>query len=235
MKVIRRPAEARGRTRFDWLDSYHSFSFGDYHDPAHMGFRALRVLNDDVVEPGRGFGRHPHRDAEILTYVLAGQLAHQDSMGNGSTIGAGNLQYMSAGDGVMHSEINPSSDERVHLLQIWILPDADQRGGPPRYAERPLGAMAERNALTLLFAGRPRDTAVEIRADADVYLGQFDAGAHTSHTLSPGRGAWIQVIAGTVQIGNESLSPGDGAAIEDTREIHIASPTETEFLLFDLR
>lgn len=234
MKVTRRPADARGRTRFDWLDSRHSFSFGDYHDPAHMGFRALRVLNDDIIEPGRGFGRHPHRDAEILTYVLSGQLAHQDSMGNGSTIGAGNLQYMSAGDGVVHSEVNPSRDERVHLLQIWILPDPDQRGGPPRYAERPLGAMAERNALTLLFAGRRRDAAVEIRADADVYLGQFDAGADATHTLSPGRGAWIHVITGTVQIGGEILAPGDGVAIEDASEIQIESPTANEFLLFDL-
>jgi redox-sensitive bicupin YhaK (pirin superfamily) len=232
MKVTKRPADARGKTRFDWLDSWHTFSFGDYRDPAHMGFHALRVINDDVVEPGTGFGQHPHRDAEILTYVLEGQLQHRDSMGNGSVIAAGDLQYMSAGNGVTHSEFNPSRDERVHLLQIWILPD--KSGGEPRYAERPLGE-AKPNALTLLFAGKPRDGAVGIRADADVYVGKLDAGERVSHRTSAGRGVWLHQIAGTIEVGGETLGPGDGAAVEDAQAIEIAARSDAEFLLFDLK
>jgi redox-sensitive bicupin YhaK (pirin superfamily) len=232
MKVTKRPADARGKTRFDWLDSWHTFSFGDYRDPAHMGFHALRVINDDVVEPGTGFGQHPHRDAEILTYVLEGRLQHRDSMGNGSVIAAGDLQYMSAGNGVTHSEFNPSRDERVHLLQIWILPD--KSGGEPRYAERPLGE-AKPNALTLLFAGKPRDGAVGIRADADVYVGKLDAGERVSHRTSAGRGVWLHQIAGTIEVGGETLGPGDGAAVEDAQAIEIAARSDAEFLLFDLK
>lgn len=235
MRITRRPAEARGRTWLDWLDSRHTFSFGEYHDPAHMGFRALRVINDDVVEPARGFGPHSHRDAEILTYVLEGRLAHEDSMGNGSVITAGNLQYMSAGDGVTHSEINPSQDERVHFLQIWILPDPARRGGPPRYAERQLAGAVAANALTLLFTGAPRKDAVEIRADADVYLARLDVGGRSTHALAPGRGAWIHVVAGTVNAMGELLAPGDGAAIEEASEIHLEGHTPAELLLFDMR
>ena len=149
MKIVKRPAAARGRTELGWLDSHHTFSFGEYQDPAHMGYRSLRVLNDDIVEPGKGFGQHGHRDAEILSYVLDGRLEHKDSMGNGSVISAGDLQYMSAGRGVLHSEFNPSPDERVHFLQIWLLPD--ESGGAPRYAERALGTATKPNALTLLF------------------------------------------------------------------------------------
>ena len=232
MKISKRAAEDRGRTRIDWLDSWHTFSFGDYYDPEHMAFRALRVINDDVVEPGQGFGEHPHRDAEILTYVLEGRLQHRDSMGNGSVIQAGDLQYMSAGNGVRHSEFNPSQDERVHLLQIWILPE--KSGGAPRYAERPLGE-AKPNALTLLFAGEPRDGAVGIRADADVYVGKLDAGQRVAHRPARGRGVWLHVISGNVGLGSESLDPGDGAGIEDTDAIEIASRSGAEFLLFDLK
>jgi redox-sensitive bicupin YhaK (pirin superfamily) len=232
MRISKRPAEARGANRLDWLDSRHTFSFGDYRDPAHMGFRALRVINDDWIEPGQGFGQHPHRDAEILTYVLEGQLQHRDSMGNGSVIAAGDLQYMSAGTGVTHSEFNPSRDERVHLLQIWILPD--RSGGAPRYAEKPLGA-AKPNALTLLFAGRPRDGAIGIRADADVYVGKLDAGLRVAHPVARGRGVWLHVISGDVRTGGETLGPGDGAAIEDADAIEIESSTGAEFLLFDLK
>ena len=233
MKVTKRPAVARGTTQFDWLDSRHSFSFGDYYDRDHMGFRALRVINDDWIEPGRGFGQHPHRDAEILSYVLDGRLQHRDSMGNGSVIEAGDLQYMSAGNGVVHSEFNPSRDERAHLLQIWILPDG--HGGAPRYAEKALGDAAKPNALTLLFSGNPRDGAVEIRADADVYVGRLDAGERVSHRTSAGRGVWLHQIAGTIDVGGETLGPGDGAAIEDADAIEIASQSGSEFLLFDLK
>jgi redox-sensitive bicupin YhaK (pirin superfamily) len=232
MKISKRPADERGHARHDWLDSRFSFSFADYHDPAHMGFHALRVINDDWIEPGRGFGQHPHRDAEILTYVLEGQLQHRDSMGNGSVIPAGDLQYMSAGSGVTHSEFNPSGDERTHLLQIWILPD--KSGGAPRYAEKHLGTAASPNALTLLFAGKPRDGAVGIRADADVYVGKLDAGQRVAHRTSPGRGVWLHQIAGTIRVGGETLDPGDGAAIEDAEAIDIESRSDAEFLLFDL-
>jgi quercetin 2,3-dioxygenase len=233
MKISKRPAGARGRTRLGWLDSRHTFSFGDYRDPAHMGFRSLRVINDDVVLPGQGFGQHGHRDAEILSYVLEGKLEHRDSLGNGRVIVAGDLQYMSAGTGVMHSEFNPSPDARVHFLQIWLLPDAS--GGAPRYADRPLGADAKPNALTLLFAGRPREGAIGIRADADVYVGKLDAGARVAHRPARGRGVWIHVIAGSVSAGGETLDPGDGAAIEEADTIEIASRSGAEFLLFDLR
>jgi redox-sensitive bicupin YhaK (pirin superfamily) len=232
MNIVKSPAGERGRTKFDWLDSWHTFSFGEYQDPQHMSFRALRVINDDYVEPGTGFGQHGHRDAEILTYVLEGKLAHKDSMGNGSTIEAGNLQYMSAGRGVLHSETNPSPGERVHLLQIWILPS--ESGGAPRYAERPLGRDARANALTLLFAGRPRDGAIEIRADADVYVGKLDAGRKLAHPLAKGRGAWLHVIKGDVSVLGENLTPGDGAAVEAVASIDIASTGGAELLLFDL-
>ncbi len=232
MKITKRPADERGRARFDWLDSRHTFSFGDYYDPDHMAFRALRVINDDVIEPGKGFGQHPHRDAEILTYVLEGRLQHRDSMGNGSVIEAGDLQYMSAGNGVTHSEFNPSPDERTHLLQIWILPD--RSGGAPRYAEKPLGA-AKPNALTLVFAGNPRDGTIGIRADADVYVGKLDPGHRVEHRLAPGRGVWLHAIEGTVKVGGETLGPGDGAAIEGAVAIEVGSPSGAEFLLFDLK
>jgi redox-sensitive bicupin YhaK (pirin superfamily) len=233
MKITKRPADERGTTRFDWLDSRHTFSFGDYRDPHHMGFRALRVINDDWIEPGQGFGQHPHRDAEILSYVLEGRLQHRDSMGNGSVIEASDLQYMSAGNGVTHSEFNPSPDERTHLLQIWILPD--RSGGTPRYAERELGTAAKPNALTLLFAGVPRDGAIGIRADADVYVGKLDPGHHVEHRPARGRGVWIHVIEGTVTVGGETLGPGDGAAIEDADTIEIQSRSGAEFLAFDLK
>jgi redox-sensitive bicupin YhaK (pirin superfamily) len=233
MKISKRPADARGKTEFDWLDSRHSFSFGDYNDPDHMGFRALRVINDDWIEPGKGFGQHPHRDAEILSYVLEGRLQHRDSMGNGSVIEAGDLQYMSAGNGVTHSEFNPSPDDRTHLLQIWILPD--RSGGAPRYAERELGTEAAPNALTLLFSGKPRDGAVGIRANADVYVGKLDAGQRVEHRPARGRGVWLHAIAGGIRVGGETLEPGDGAAIEDADAIAIESRSGAEFLLFDLR
>jgi redox-sensitive bicupin YhaK (pirin superfamily) len=233
MKITKRPADERGHAHHDWLDSHFSFSFAEYYDPAHMGFRALRVINDDWIEPGRGFGEHPHRDAEILSYVLEGRLQHRDSMGNGSVIAAGDLQYMSAGTGVRHSEFNPSPDERAHLLQIWILPD--RSGGAPRYAEKQLGTAAKPNALTLLFAGKPRDGAIEIRADADVYVGRLDAGTRVSHQTARSRGVWLHVIEGSIAVGGETLDPGDGAAIEDADAIEIASRSGAEFLLFDLR
>lgn len=238
MKLTKRPAAARGKTELGWLHSQHTFSFGEYQDPAHMSFHALRVINDDIVEPGQGFGSHSHRDAEILSYVLKGRLEHKDSMGNGSVIERGSLQYMSAGQGVSHSEFNPSRDARVHFLQIWILPD--ESGGEPRYAEKQLPTAAKPNSLTLAFAGKPRDEAIAIRANADVYLGKLDAGRKLIHRTTRDRGLWVHVVEGDVTLGDGAagsarLAAGDGAAIEDVSELELESPTGAEFLLFDLR
>ena len=230
--IVKRPAEARGVAELGWLHSRHTFSFGNYFDPDHMGFRSLRVINDDVVEPGRGFGEHPHRDAEIFSYVIEGELEHKDSLGNGRVIKAGDLQYISAGRGVVHSEFNPSPKKPVHFLQIWLTPKAS--GGAPRYAEKALGQAAGPNQLTLLFAGKAREQAIEIRADADIYFGKLDAGRQLGHSSPVGRGQWVHVISGDVSVMGENLKPGDGLAIENTRTLEIKSRAGAEFLLFDL-
>lgn len=230
--LVKRSAAERGTTELGWLHSRHTFSFGNYFDPDHMGYRALRVINDDVVEPGQGFGEHPHRDAEIFSYVLEGELQHKDSMGNGRVIKAGDLQYISAGSGVLHSEFNPSRKNRVHFLQIWLRPQVT--GGVPRYAEKALGKDAKPNGLTLLFAGEPRNQAVEIRANADVYLGRLGAGRQLVHRPAHGRGQWVHVIAGDVKILGESLKAGDGLAIERAAELEFESRDNSQFLLFDL-
>ena len=230
--VVKRPATERGTTELGWLHSRHTFSFGNYFDADHMGFRALRVINDDVVEPGRGFGEHPHRDAEIFSYVLEGELEHKDSLGNGRVIKTGDLQYISAGRGVLHSEFNPSPKKRVHFLQIWLNPR--KGGGEPRYAERALGKDAKVNALTLLFAGEPRDGAMAIRANADIYFGKLDAGKRLVHRPPPGYGQWVHVIAGDVLVLGERLNPGDGLAIENAAALHFESQEGAQFLLFDL-
>src|SRR5690349_11005620 len=230
--VVKRPAAARGTTEFGWLHSRHTFSFGNFFDPDQMGFRSLRVINDDVVEAGRGFGEHPHRDAEIFSYVIEGELQHKDSMGNGRVIKAGDLQYISAGNGVLHSEFNPSRTNRVHFLQIWLMPR--ESGGKPRYAEKALGKDAKPNTLTLLFAGEPRDGAVEIRADADIYFGKLDAGKQLVHQSAPGRGQWVHVISGELALLGQNLKPGDGLAIENVTSLELQSQSGAAFLLFDL-
>ena len=230
--VVKLAASERGRTELGWLHSCHSFSFGNYFDPDHMGFRSLRVINDDVVEAGRGFGEHPHRDAEIFSYVIEGELQHKDSMGNGRVIKAGDLQYISAGNGVLHSEFNPSPKNRVHFLQIWLMPR--ESGGKPRYAEKALGKDAKPNSLTLLFAGEPRDGAVEIRADADIYFGKLDSGKQLAHQTVIGRGQWVHVISGDLTVKGENLKPGDGLAIENSTSLELQSQAGSEFLLFDL-
>ena len=233
MKITKRASEDRGRSELGWLHGRHTFSFAEYRDSAHMGFRSLRVLNDDIVEPGQGFGTHGHQNAEILTYVIEGRLEHKDSMGNGSIIEPGKLQYMSAGSGVTHSEFNPSRSERVHLLQIWILPDAN--GGEPRYAEHALPPAADANGLTLAFSGRPREGALAIRADADVYLGRLAPGGASAHATSPTRGVWLHVFEGRLSVGATQLGEGDGAAIEQAASIELSSTGGAAFLLFDLR
>lgn len=231
--IVKRPASARGRTELGWLHSRHSFSFGNYFDPDHMGFRSLRVINDDVVEAGQGFGEHPHRDAEIFSYVIEGELEHKDSMGNGRVIKAGDLQYMSAGHGVLHGEFNPSATRPVHFLQVWLKPRLG--GGEPRYAEKALGQEAGPNALTLLLAREARDGAVAIRADADVYFGKLDAGKGVVHHPPAGHGQWLHVIAGDLSVLGERLEAGDGAAIEHARVLELASRAGAQFLLFDLK
>jgi quercetin 2,3-dioxygenase len=227
-----RKANDRGKTELGWLHSQHTFSFGGFHDARHMGFRALRVINDDTVEPGKGFGTHGHQDAEIFSYVLEGELEHKDSMGNGSVIKAGNLQYMSAGDGVTHSEFNPSKSKRVHFLQIWLFPN--QRGGKPIYDEKELGALAPDNGLTLLFSGTPRNGAIGIRQDANVYLGKLAGGKSWKIDIQQGRAAWVQLIRGTIEVVGNKLNPGDGAALSDIAAFDIRAESDAEFLLFDL-
>jgi quercetin 2,3-dioxygenase len=231
--LLKRPAAARGQTELGWLHSRHTFSFGGYFDPDHMGYRALRVINDDVVEAGQGFGEHPHRDAEIFSYVIEGELEHKDSLGNGRVIKAGDLQYISAGRGVLHSEFNPSATKPVHFLQIWLKPKMG--GGEPRYAERAMGSTARPNDLTLLFAGDAREGAVGIRADADIYFGRLDAGKQFTHRPGSGRGQWLQAIEGDVSIAGESLKSGDGVAIENAEALELKTSDGAQFLLFDLK
>jgi redox-sensitive bicupin YhaK (pirin superfamily) len=231
--IVKRPANARGQTELGWLHSRHTFSFGGYFDPDHMGFRSLRVINDDIVEAGQGFGEHPHRDAEIFSYVLDGELEHKDSMGNGRVIKAGDLQYISAGRGVFHSEFNPSATKPVHFLQIWLTPQT--AGGEPRYAEKAMGEAAKANELTLLFAGKPRDGAVGIRADADIYFGKLEADKQLTHRSTSGRAQWLHVIEGAVSVAGETLQAGDGAAVENAETLEIRSRASAEFLLFDLK
>jgi len=230
--IIKRPASARGQSELGWLHSRHTFSFGNYFDPDHMGFRSLRVINDDVVEPGLGFGEHPHQDAEIFSYVMEGELEHKDSMGNGRVIKAGDLQYISAGRGVLHSEFNPSPKNRVHFLQIWLIPRMG--GGQPCYAEKTVGRDAKANSLELLFAGNPRNGAVGIRADADIYFGRVQAGQRLLHRPHSGHAQWLHFIKGEISLLGQRFGPGDGVSIEGAEVLEIQSHSNAHFLLFDL-
>jgi redox-sensitive bicupin YhaK (pirin superfamily) len=231
MITIRR-SEERGQTAVDWLDSRHSFSFGDYYDSAHMGFGALRVINDDRVAPESGFGAHPHRDMEILSYVLDGALEHRDSLGNGSEITAGEVQRMTAGTGIRHSEYNGSPVEPVHLLQIWILPE--KRGLVPDYEQRRFSPEEKRGQLRLIASRDGRDGSVTIHQDVDVYAGVLEPGDRVSHVLRPGRRAWVQLARGEVRLGDQLLRAGDGAAIQDEAAVELAAVKGAELLVFDL-
>ena len=226
-----RKAEERGRANYGWLNTHYTFSFADYHDPEQMGFRALRVINDDIVAPGGGFATHGHRDMEIITYVLSGGLQHQDSMGNGRLIRAGEFQYMAAGSGVRHSEFNPSPAEPVHLLQIWILPD--KKGLDPHYAER-TGNQLPGGRLNLVASQTGRDGSITINQDADLYLAKLSPGEGVSHHLRPQRYAWVHVAEGEVTLNGQDLRAGDGAAISDEMAIEAAAKTPSQMLLFDL-
>ena len=226
-----RPSNERGHADHGWLVSHHTFSFADYHDPAHMGFRSLRVINEDYVAAGTGFGTHPHRDMEILTWVLEGEVSHQDSMGNATVIRAGEVQVMSAGTGVMHSEHNRGK-QRAHFLQIWIRPE--RHGLTPGYSQRPVDLAAAKNRLQLV-AGRPgTGAAVAIHQDARLYAAELDPGASVEHALAPGRGAWVQVARGEVRLGDLVLREGDGAAIEGEAKVALRAERPAQVLVFDL-
>lgn len=230
--ITTRLAAERGRTRLDWLDSRHTFSFGDYYDPEHMGFRSLRVINDDRVAPGGGFGTHGHRDMEILTYVVEGALEHRDSLGTGSVIRRGDLQRMTAGTGIRHSEFNPSPAEPVRFLQIWLLPD--RKSLPPGYEQKTYSDADKHGRLRLIAARDGRDGSVSIHQDADVYATVLAPGERVTHTLPEGRSAWVQVVTGAVTLNGHSLAKGDGAAVTDQPRLDLTATEAAEVLLFDL-
>jgi len=231
MIEVRRAAE-RGRTDWGWLDSRHTFSFGDYHDPGHMGFRSLRVINDDRVEPGAGFGTHGHRDMEILSYVLEGGLEHKDSMGTGSVIRPGEIQFMRAGTGVTHSEFNHSKTEPVHFLQIWIVPDA--RGLPPAYGQQPVDREAARRHFVLLASKDGRDGSLQIQQDVDLWLALIGPSETRVLPLRPGRHAWVHVARGSVAVNGKELTEGDGVAVSDEEALALVGRDQAEVLVFDL-
>ncbi|MGE5194518.1 MAG: pirin family protein [Deltaproteobacteria bacterium] len=227
-----RPAASRGRTAIDWLDSWHTFSFGDYRDPKWRGFRSLRVINDDRIAPLGGFDTHPHRDMEIITWVLSGALEHRDSLGNGSVIRPGDMQRMTAGTGILHSEFNPSPNEPVHLLQIWLFPD--RKGLAPGYEQRAFAQAELHNALRLVGSQDGRYGSVTIHQDADVYSATLEAGRSVRHEVSAGRHAWVQVARGSVDLNGRELATGDGVAVTDERSLEIAGRDASEIVLFDL-
>jgi quercetin 2,3-dioxygenase len=230
--VIRRSKE-RGYANHGWLKSFHTFSFAGYADPAHMGYRALRVINDDVIAPSQGFGTHPHRDMEIISYVLAGSLAHKDSMGNGSVIRPGEVQRMSAGTGVRHSEFNASSTEDAHLLQIWLLPD--RSGHAPGYEQKAFSEGERRGTLRLVASSDGREGSVTVHQDVNLYAGLFAAGEGARYEVARGRGAWLHVASGKVKVNGVLLDAGDAAATRDAGAIVIeGQPDGAEVLLFDL-
>jgi len=228
-----RPADARGVANFGWLDSRHTFSFGEYHDPRYMGFSDLRVINDDRIAGGGGFPTHPHRDMEIVTYVIEGGLAHKDSLGNGAVIRPGEVQRMSAGTGIRHSEFNESRTDPVRLLQIWLLPE--KQGLSPGYEQKEFPAAARRNRLALVGSRDGRDGSVTIHQDVSLYAGLIEAGAAVEHSLAPGRRAWLQVARGAVELNGVKLSEGDGAATRDETRLAIRATSPADLLLFDLR
>lgn len=231
MLTLRR-ADERGHASHGWLDTYHSFSFADYYDPAHVHYGALRVLNDDRIAGGQGFGAHGHRDMEIVTYVLDGALAHRDSMGNGSTIRPGNVQRMSAGTGVMHSEFNASRDEEAHLLQIWLLPL--ERGGVPGYEEKLFSDADKRGRLRVVASPDGRDGSVTVRSDASIHAALIDGDERLQYAVPAGRRVYVHVARGALEVNGERLGAGDAAMIEAEDSVTLADGDKAEVLLFDL-
>jgi redox-sensitive bicupin YhaK (pirin superfamily) len=231
MITIRKSTD-RGHADHGWLDTRHSFSFAGYLDPQHVGFRSLRVINEDFIAPGAGFGTHPHDNMEILTWILEGGLEHKDNMGNGSVIRSGDIQRMTAGTGVTHSEFNASKEERVHLLQIWLLPE--EQGLAPSYEEAHIPEEDRRGRLTLIAARNGRDRAITIHQDVELYDALLEAGDAVEHRLAAGRGAWVQVARGRITLNGQKLGAGDAAAVEDEELLSLESLESTEALLFDL-
>jgi redox-sensitive bicupin YhaK (pirin superfamily) len=229
--LIRRASE-RGYADHGWLRSFHTFSFADYYAPAHMGFRSLRVINEDRVQGGKGFGTHPHRDMEIISYVLSGALEHKDSMGTGSVIRPGDVQRMSAGTGVTHSEFNASPSETVHFLQIWIMPDA--RGHAPSYDQKHYTEAERQGQLKLVASKNGRDGSLSLHQDASMFAGLVAPEQRVAYDLAPGRYAWLHVARGKVAVGGEELAAGDAAAFEQGGEITVVGREPSEILLFDL-
>ncbi|MDP8965002.1 MAG: pirin family protein [Cyanobacteriota bacterium] len=230
--ITLRKAEDRGHANHGWLDSYHTFSFANYYDPKHMGFRALRVINEDRVTPGKGFGTHGHKDMEIITYVLNGAVEHKDSLGTGSVIKPGEVQRMSAGTGILHSEFNHSKTDALHLLQIWLLPETNKL--PASYEQRAFAFAENPGQLLLVAAKDGREGAVTVHQDVDLYAAVLEPNQRVSHTLKPQRHAWVQVARGEVTLNGLSLEKGDGAAISEERDVVIEATTDAEILLFDL-
>lgn len=223
----------RGASRTGWLDSRHTFSFADYRDPEHMGFRSLRVINEDRVVPGAGFPTHGHRDMDIISYVLEGSLEHKDSLGNGARIRPGEVQRMSAGTGITHSEFNPSKTEPVHFLQIWIIPA--QMGLPPSYEQKEFPLAERRGRLRLVAAPDRKDGAVALHQDAQLYIANLTPGEKVAHAVARGRGIWLQVARGIVALNGTEMREGDGAAAENVSTIEVEAETDAEVLLFDLK
>jgi redox-sensitive bicupin YhaK (pirin superfamily) len=228
-----RLAEHRGRANLGWLDSRHTFSFADYYDPEFMGFGPLRVVNEDRVQPGRGFGAHAHRDMEIISYVLEGALEHSDSLGTGSVIRPGSVQRMSAGTGVTHSEFNHSKSEIVHFLQIWIIPE--RQGLEPSYDEKTFADDEKRDRLRLVASRDGRSGSVRVHCDVELYCSLLSAGGSLTHTTRPDRKYWLQMARGTATVNGKELHPGDGAAMTDEPRIEIEAMLDTELLLFDMQ
>ncbi len=232
MKLTLRKSEARGHADHGWLKARHSFSFANYYDPAHMGFRSLRVINQDIITPGAGFPTHPHEDMEIFSYILWGALEHKDSMGNGRVLRPGQIQLMSAGSGVTHSEFNPSKTEGASLLQIWIKPK--QRGLKPSYTEWHPNPAQENESKVLVISPDGREGSATIHQDADIYRIRLTKGQSTAHLVKPGRGAWLQLIKGHVSLNEATLAPGDAASTEDAGTLTLTATEDAEALLFDL-
>jgi quercetin 2,3-dioxygenase len=232
MTITLRKAHDRGHADHGWLDTWHTFSFADYHDRAHMGFRSLRVINDDTIAPGVGFPTHPHRDMEIFSYILSGALEHKDSMGNGRVLRPGQIQLMSAGRGVTHSEFNPSATEGARLLQIWIRPRAT--GLPPGYTEWHPQPEHDAAPKVLVISPDGREGSAVIHQDADIYRLRLAPGQSVTHALRPGRGAWVQIAEGALHLNDTALVTGDGASTEDAGALTFTAVKQTEALLFDL-
>jgi redox-sensitive bicupin YhaK (pirin superfamily) len=231
MITVRKGTE-RGASNFGWLDSKHTFSFGHYYDPRNMGFGALRVINEDIVTGGAGFGTHPHDNMEIISYVLDGALQHKDSLGTGSVIRPGDVQRMTAGTGIAHSEFNASTSDPVHFLQIWVLPE--KRGLEPGYEQKSFPPEARKGRLQLVGACDGRDGALKIHQDLDLFVANLDKGDAVSHALRPRRKAWVQVTRGAVTVNGTTIAQGDGAALTDEAQVAIAANDNAEVLLFDL-